>query len=68
MPGTPHHRIVKPTEETGKLTDKEQKLYRTGVGMLLYLVKYSRPDIANAIRELSKGMKEATLDAMKELK
>jgi hypothetical protein len=30
--------------------------------MLLYLVKYSRPDIANAIRELSKGMKEATED------
>jgi hypothetical protein len=36
--------------------------------MLLYLVKYLRPDIANAIRELSKGMKEATLDVMKELK
>ena len=67
-PGTPHHRIVKPTEETGKLTDEEQKLYRTGVGMLLYLVKYSRPDISNAVRELSKGMKEATPDAMKELK
>jgi hypothetical protein len=39
-----------------------------GVGMLLYLVKYSRPDIANAIRELSKGMKKATPDAIKELK
>jgi hypothetical protein len=26
-PGTPHHRIVKPTEEMGKLTDEEQKLY-----------------------------------------
>jgi hypothetical protein len=33
--------------------------------MLLYLVKYSRPDIANAVRELSKGMKEVTLGAMK---
>ena len=68
MPGTPHHHIVKPTEETGKLTDEEQKLYQTGVGMLLYLVKYLRPDIANAVRELSKGMKEVTPDAMKELK
>ncbi len=28
--------------------------------MLLYLVKYSRPDIANAVRELSKGMKEVS--------
>jgi hypothetical protein len=68
MPSTPHHQIVKPTKEMGKLTDEEQKLYRTGVRMLLYLVKYSRPDIANAVRELSKGMKEATPDAMKELK
>jgi hypothetical protein len=50
------------------LTDEEQKLYQTGVGMLLYLVKYSRPDISNAVREVSKGMKEATPDAMKELK
>jgi hypothetical protein len=36
--------------------------------MLLYLVKHSRPDIANAVRELSKGMKEATPDVMKEFK
>jgi hypothetical protein len=33
-----------------------------------YLLKYLRPDILKAVRELSKGMKEATLDAMKELK
>jgi hypothetical protein len=52
----------------GKLTDEGQKLYQMGVGMLLYLVKYSRPDMANAIRELSKGMKEVTPDATKELK
>ena len=35
--------------------DKEtQTKYRSGVGMLLFLVKYSRPDIANSVRELSK--------------
>ena len=67
-PGTPHHRITKPKEDATVLSEEEMKLYRTGVGMLLYLVKYSRPDIANAVRELSKGMKEATPDAMKELK
>jgi len=49
------------------LDEKEMKMYRSGVGMLLYLVKYSRPDISNSVRELSKGMKEATPDAMKEL-
>ena len=35
--------------------------------MLLYLVKHSRPDIANAVRELSKSMDKATPAAMKEL-
>ncbi len=32
------------------------------------MVKYSRPDISYAVRELSKGMKEVTPDAMKESK
>ena len=36
--------------------------------MLLYLVKHSRPDIANATRELSKVMDKPTPAAMKELK
>jgi hypothetical protein len=67
MPGTPHHHIVKPTKVTGKLTDEEQKLYQTGVRMLLCLVKYLRPDISNAVRELSKGIKNVTPDVMKEL-
>ena len=33
----------------------EQRSYRSGVGILLYLVKFSRPDISNAVRELSKA-------------
>jgi hypothetical protein len=37
-----------------------QKNYRSGVGMLLYLIKYSRPDISNAVRELSMCMDRAT--------
>jgi hypothetical protein len=35
--------------------------------MLLYLVKYSRPDIANGVRELSKVMDGATLCHLKNL-
>ena len=41
----------------GPVVDKERhKTYRSGVGMLLYLVKHSRPDIANGVRELSKAL------------
>ena len=36
--------------------------------MLLYLVKHSRPDIANVARELSKCMDQANAGAYKELK
>ena len=43
------------------------KIYRTGVGMLLYLVKYSRPDIANAVRELSKALDSPSPGAYKEM-
>ena len=33
----------------------------SGVGTLNYLVKLSRPDLANSVRELSKGMKNVSL-------
>ena len=50
--------------QTGKrerdLTMKEQHRFMRGVGSLNYLVKLSRPDLSNAVRELSKGMKQAT--------
>ena len=36
--------------------EERHKIYRSGVGMLLYLVKHSRPDIANGVRELSKAL------------
>ena len=41
-------------EETIQDKTKHTKC-RSGVGMLLFLVKYSRPDISNAVRELSKA-------------
>jgi hypothetical protein len=49
------------------ITDKEQKLYRSGVGMLLYLVKHSQPDLSNGTREMSKVMDKAMEGYMKEL-
>jgi hypothetical protein len=35
--------------------------------MLLYLIKYSRPDLENVVRELSKCMDGANLAACKEM-
>jgi hypothetical protein len=43
------------------LTPEEQTKYRSGAGMLLYLVKHSRPDISYAVRELTKVLDGATL-------
>ena len=52
--------IMRPQEDDNKISDTEQTIYRSGVGMLLYLVKHSRPDIANQVRELSKVADGAT--------
>ena len=67
-PGTPGLGIIRPKEGDLTISEEDQTLYRSGVGMLLYLVKHSRPDIANSVRELSKSMSGATEAAFKELK
>jgi hypothetical protein len=70
-PGTPGQGIVRPKkdeESVPLVSPEDQALYRSGVGMLLYLVKHSRPDIANVVRELSKVMDGATPAALKEMK
>ena len=36
------------------LNEKEHRNYRKGVGKLLHLSKYARPDICNAVRELTR--------------
>ena len=41
--------------------------YRSGVEMLLYLVKYSRPDLSNSMRELLKVMRDTTESHLKSL-
>ena len=52
-PGTSKFLIVKPTEEIKKILIKDQQKYWSDIGMLFYLVKHLRPDLANATRELS---------------
>lgn len=57
--------VIRPDENDDLLNKEDQTRYRSGVGMLLYLVKHSRPDLNNAVRELSKVMDGATADHMK---
>ena len=64
-PGTPGFKVF--CVEDIKLGVKDQKIYCSGVGMMLYLVKHSRPDLANPVRELSKVMDGATNFHLKEL-
>jgi len=59
-PGAPKTVIMRPLKDDPLLNEDDQKKFRSGVGMLLYLVKHSRPDIANAVRELSKVADGAT--------
>jgi hypothetical protein len=59
-PASPKYIVMRPTPDDPTITLEEQHKYRSGVGMLMYLVKHSRPDIANAVRELTKVLDGAT--------
>ena len=67
-PVTPGFKIIRPSKPDEQISQEDQVIYCAGVGMLLYLIKYSRPDIANVVRELSKCMDKATPAAFKEMK
>ena len=49
-------RMTDEEKKKGGLPKERQTRYRSAVGMMLYLVKFSRPDIANSVRELTKAM------------
>ena len=66
-PGTPGQGLVRPKEGDVKVSLDEQTTYRSGTGMLLYCTKHSRPDISNAVRELTKVLDGATPEAFKEM-
>jgi Reverse transcriptase (RNA-dependent DNA polymerase) len=53
-PAGPKTVITRLNEEENKISADEQTIYRSDVGMLLYLVKHSKPDISNSVRELLK--------------
>jgi hypothetical protein len=59
-PGTPRFKIARPATDDDVIDADLQGRYRFAVGMLLYLTKYSRPDLCNVFRELAKCMDKAT--------
>jgi hypothetical protein len=66
-PGTPGHGLVRPKTEEEKIPKEKHSRYRSGVGMLLYLIKQSRPELGNAVRELTKCLDGANPAAYKEM-
>ena len=58
----------KVVDDEDKVTEKEQALYQSGMGTLLYLTKHFRPDISNPVRELSKSMDGASKLQLRELR
>ena len=55
-PGTPRFKARRIENPEDKVNPQDHEIYRSGVGTLLYLMKHSRPDICNPVRELSKTM------------
>jgi hypothetical protein len=60
-PGAPCFKFERHKNVLEVIEAKNQSRFRSGMGILLYLIKHSRPDIANVERELSKFTDGATL-------
>jgi hypothetical protein len=66
-PGTPGYGLILAKQDEDCIDEERHALYRTGTGMLLYCIKHSRPDISNAVRELSKCLSRPNGAAYKEM-
>ena len=66
-PGIPRFTARRLENVDDKVNTKDHETYRSGVGTLLYLTKHSRPDISNAVRELSKTMDAPAPAHLKEM-
>jgi hypothetical protein len=60
--------VVRPKGKEEMIGEEGQKWFRSAIGTLLYLVKFSCLDLANPVRELSKVMDGANPAQEKELK
>ena len=66
-PGTPGQGLVRTKNQEDKIDPSKHSRYCTGVGMLLFMIKHSRPDMCNSVRELTKCLDGATAASYKEM-
>ena len=66
-PYTPYQGIVCNQEKDTNIADNLQKIYRSGVLSLLYIVNHTEPKLLNVGRELSKCMDKANMRHYKAL-
>ena len=65
---SPPGSVLEFNKETDEpLTCKKQTEFRSGVGILLHMCRYSRPDTLNSVRELSRCMQAASRECFKAL-
>jgi len=66
-PAAPGFAVRCPTANEKLISAVMQKRFRTAVGLLLFLVKFSQPDISNLVRELAKVNDGATNENFKQM-
>ena len=64
LPGEPG-KVLTQCDDEHQIGQSEQKRYRMAVGKLLHLMRWSRPDIWNSVREASRRMNQASNDHVK---
>jgi hypothetical protein len=59
VPAAPKFMVTCPKEGEEVISSEKQSEYRSGIGMLFYLIKHSCPELANSIRELTKSSRQS---------
>ena len=59
-PATSGTVLKKPIEGDVHLSQENQTLYRSGVGKVMHMIQYSRPDIYQTVHDLARHMGAAT--------
>jgi Reverse transcriptase (RNA-dependent DNA polymerase) len=65
-PATPGG-VLQKYDPKDAISEKEQSIYRSGVGKLLHMMKWTQPEILNAVRELSRFMTGTAMAHLKEM-